>query len=213
MDVLSIQKKLKAAGYDPGVQDGDLGPKTYAALIDYVCGKKLGSLGILLSRGMAADFPKYGIVTPLRIAHFIAQAAHETGRFKYLSEMGSGRDANRDGYDDYLQKYDFRKDLGNNQVGMGPKYRGRGLFQLTGWYNYQKFGKRIGIDLAKLPEKAAEPEIAVLTACLFWSDRGLNAYADRNDVTTVTKKINGGSNGLDERKALTKRATDILGLA
>ena len=213
MDVLAIQKKLKAAGYDPGPQDGDLGPKTYAALLDYVCGKRLGSLGILLARGMAADFPKYGIVTPLRIAHFIAQSAHETGRYRYLSEMGSGRDVNHDGYDDYLQKYDFRKDLGNNAVGMGPKYRGRGLFQLTGWYNYQKFGRRIGIDLAKYPEKAAEPEIAVLTACLYWSDRNLNALADRNDVVGVTRKINGGTNGLDERKALTKRLTDLMGLA
>lgn len=210
VDVLAIQKKLKAAGYDPGSQDGDLGPKTYAAILDYVCQKKLGSLGILLARGMAADFPKYGIVTPLRIAHFIAQSAHETGRYKYLSEMGSGRDANRDGYDDYLQKYDFRKDLGNNKVGMGPKYRGRGLFQLTGWFNYQKFGKRIGIDLVNKPEKAAEPEIAVLTACVFWSDRKLNDWADKNDVTTVTKKINGGSNGLAERKAFTAKLVALL---
>ena len=210
MNVVAIQKKLAGAGYSPGEIDGDLGPKTYAALLDYVCGKKLGSLGILLARGMASDFPKYGIVTPLRIAHFIAQAAHETGRFRYLSEMGSGKDANRDGYDDYLQKYDFRKDLGNNAVGMGPKYRGRGIFQLTGWYNYQKYGKRIGIDLTKLPEKAAEPEIAVLTACLYWTDRKINDFADRNDVVGVTKKINGGTMGLDERKAFTSRLVSIL---
>jgi putative chitinase len=210
MNVLAIQKKLKATGYDPGPIDGDLGPKTYAAILDYVCGKKLGSLGILLARAMAADFPKYGIVTPLRIAHFIAQSAHETGRFRYLQEIGSGRDANHDGYDDYLQKYDFRKDLGNNAVGMGPKYRGRGIFQLTGYFNYAKYGKRIGIDLTKLPEKAAEPEIAVLTACLYWTDRNINAYADKNDVVTVTKKINGGTNGLQERRDFTAKLMALL---
>jgi len=211
MDVLAIQKRLAAAGFNPGPLDGDMGPKTYTALINYVVGKDVGSISILLGRAMAADFPKYGVVTPLRIAHFLAQSAHETSRFRYMSELGSGRDANHDGYDDYLQKYDFRKDLGNTAVGMGPKYRGRGIFQLTGFFNYLAFGKRIGIDLAKFPEKASEPEVAVSLACLFWADRKLNALADTDNVVAVTKKINGGTNGLDERVAFTKRLKGVLG--
>lgn len=210
MDVLAIQKKLVAAGFSPGTLDGDLGPKTFTAIINYSVKKDLGSLSVLLGRAFAADFPKYNIVTGLRISHFIAQAAHETGGFRYLQELGSGKDANHDGFDDYLQKYDFRKDLGNNQVGMGPKYRGRGIFQLTGYFNYVAYGKRLGIDLAKLPEKAADPEIATLTACLYWTDRKMNDFADKDDVLSITKKINGGTNGLDDRKAYLARLKTLL---
>ncbi len=210
MDVLALQKKLKAAGYNPGPLDGDIGPKTYTALLNWTAKRDLGSVGVLLGRGMAADFPKYGIVTRLRIIHFLAQAAHETSGFRYLSELGSGRDANKDGYDDYLQKYDFREDLGNNAVGMGPKYRGRGIFQLTGYFNYVLFGRRIGVDLAKFPEKAADPEISVTLACLYWSDRKINAVADKDDVAGVTKKINGGRNGLVDRTNYLNRLKALI---
>lgn len=199
MDVLSLQKSLKAAGYNPGPLDGDIGPKTYTALLNWTARRDLGERGVLLGRGMASEFKKHGITTRLRLIHFIAQAAHETSGFRYLTELGSGKDLNKDGYDDYLQRYDFRKDLGNNAVGMGPKYRGRGIFQLTGLFNYTAFGLRIGIDLAKYPEKAAEPEISVTLACLYWADRKLNALADKDDVVGITKKINGGRNGLDDR--------------
>ena len=210
MDVLSLQKKLKNTGYDPGPIDGDMGPKTYTALINWIAGKDLGAKSVLLGRGMAADFPKYGIVTKARIVHFLAQAGHETMSFKYMSELGSNKDANGDGFDDYLQKYDFRKDLGNNKKGMGPKYRGRGIFQLTGFFNYVKFGRRLGVDLANLPEKAGEPEIAVTLACMFWADRKLNALADANDVRGVTRKINGGTNGLTDRIERANRLSRML---
>lgn len=210
MNVLAIQKKIKAAGYDPGPLDGDIGPKTYTGMLNWLVRRNLGSLGVLLGRAMAADFPKYGIVTPLRIMHFLSQAAHETGGFRYLSELGSGKDLNKDGYDDYLQRYDFRADLGNNAVGMGPKYRGRGIFQLTGYFNYLAFGKRIGIDLAKFPEKAAEPEVSVTLACVFWSDRKINPLADKDDVLAVTRKINGGRNGLDDRTAYLNRLKTLF---
>jgi len=211
MDVLAIQKRLAAAGFDPGPQDGDIGPKTFTGLINYAAKKDLGSLSILLGRAMAADFPKYDIVTPLRIAHFISQATYETGYYRYLSELGSGKDANHDGYDDYLQKYDFRKDLGDAHVGDGDKYRGRGLFQITGIFNYTLYGTRIGINLLATPQRAAEPEIAVLTACLFWSDRKLNNWADQDNVSMVTKRINGGQNGLADRQTITTRMKAMLG--
>lgn len=210
MDVRSLQKKLKAAKFDPGPIDGDIGPKTYTGLINWIAGKDLGAKSVLLGRGMAADFPKYGIVTEKRIIHFLAQAGHETMSFKYMSELGSGKDANHDGYDDYLQRYDFRKDLGNNKVGFGPKYRGRGIFQLTGFFNYVKFGKRIGIDLANLPEKAAEPEIAVTLACMYWADRKLNDIADAGNTTLLTRKINGGRNGLEDRVARVAKLTALF---
>jgi putative chitinase len=210
MDVLSIQKKLKAAAFYLGPLDGDLGPKTFTALINYTVRKDVGNLAVLLGRAFAADFPKYGITTANRIAFFIAQAAHETGSFRYMQELGSGKDANKDGFDDYLQRYDKRADLGNKNVGDGPRYRGRGIFQLTGFFNYVAYGKRMGIDLIRNPEKAAEPEVATLTACLFWTDRKLNAFADANDVRGVTKRINGGFNGLAERQAFTTRLLTLL---
>lgn len=210
MNVLKLQKKLKAAGYNPGPLDGDIGPKTYAALLNWLAKRDLGERGVQLARGMSAEFRKYGITSRLRLSHFLAQAAHETTGFRHLQELGSGKDANRDGYDDYLQKYDFRKDLGNNGVGMGPKYRGRGIFQLTGLFNYTLFGGRIGINLAKYPERAAEPEVSVTLACLFWSDRKLNALADKDDVTGVTRKINGGTNGIADRRQYLARLKELI---
>jgi putative chitinase len=210
MDVLGIQKKLAAAGYSPGTIDGDIGPNTYAALLNYTAQKNLGSTSILLSRAMASDFPKYDVVTPLRIAHFIAQGAAETGGFRRFSEMGSGKDANHDGFDDYLQQYDFRKDLGDSHVGDGDKYRGRGIFMITGIFNYTVYGTRIGINLRANPQKAADPEIATLTACLFWADRKINPLADADNCAAVTKKINGGYNALADRQAYTNRLKALL---
>lgn len=205
MNVLKIQQKLVAAGYDPGTADGVMGPKTMAAILNFTVRKNLGSLSVLLGRAMISDFRKYDINTDLRIMHFIAQSAHETADFRTLVEFGSGKDVNRNGFDDYLEKYDFRADLGNNKVGMGQRYRGRGIFQLTGMFNYLRFGRRISIDLVANPDRAAEPEIAVLIACLYWNDRKLSPLADANDITTITKKINGGRNGLDDRKAKLER--------
>ena len=198
-NVTSLQNRLKRAGCNPGMIDGDLGPKTYTAILNWIAGKDLGLRSTLLGRALAAELPKYSIETPIRLAQFLAQMGHETMSFRHLEELGSGRDANRDGFDDYLQRYDFREDLGNNRVGMGPKYRGRGLTHLTGYVSYVRYGRRIGIDLARYPDRAAEPEIAVTLACMFWADKGLNALADTGDTRRVTKKINGGDNGLADR--------------
>ncbi len=208
MDVVKVQTKLNLAGANIQA-DGDLGPKTFTAILNFVVGRNLGSLGVILGRSMAVEFKKYGITSDLRIAHFIAQAAHETGGFKYLSELGSGKDVNHDGFDDYLQKYDFRKDLGNSHVGDGPKFRGRGIFQLTGYFNYLNYGNRLGLSLTSTPDMAAQPDIAVVTACLFWNDKGLSNFADKDDVLSITKKINGGTNGLAER---TQYAVKLKGL-
>ena len=200
MSVADLQTVLGVAGYDPGGADGILGPQTCAALIGYTVQSPVGPVFTALGAGMAASFPTYDITTALRVAHWVGQAAHETGRFVYLTELGN---------DAYFTKYDGRADLGNTQPGDGARFRGRGLFQITGRANYAKYGSELGIDLIDNPEQAADPGVAVQTACLFWNDHGLNALADADDGTDITKKINGGVNGLAERLAFTARITAI----
>lgn len=201
MDVSAIQSRLAAAGFSPGAVDGSLGPKTYAALFCYASGHKLGQIGDSLGRGAAKHFPAYDLNTPLRLAHFLAQAAHETMLFRYFVELGGPS---------YCAKYDGRRDLGNTQPGDGYRFRGRGIFQLTGRANYQSYGKLLGLDLIAHPEKAADPETSVLIACAYWRSRRLNALADRDDVRGITRKINGGANGLDDRIEHADRMKHLL---
>lgn len=194
-----MQTTLARKGFDVGVLDGDLGPKTYSALLGAAVGRDLGALGKLLGRGMAANFPIYGLVTPLRIGEWISNGAHETMGFKRFTEMGNGDGPDADPWDDYLERYDFRKDLGNYAGGMGEKYRGRGIFNTTGLANYQRFMERTGIDVVSQPQRLAEPELAVLSACIFWADNKLNEIADRDDPAAVCRKINGGLNGFNRK--------------
>jgi putative chitinase len=131
---------------------------------------------------------QYEVNTYLRVCHFLAQAAHESASFRTLEEYASGA------------AYEGRKDLGNTQKGDGVRYKGRGIFQLTGRANYRTIGAKIGKDLENNPTLAATPEISVLTALEYWKSRGLSKFADADDVTTITKRINGGLNGFDDRK-------------
>jgi putative chitinase len=91
--------------------------------------------------------------------------------------------------------------MGNTEDGDGAKYIGRGLIQLTGKDNYKAFGDAIGEDLVANPELVQEPRYAAISAGWFWNKRGLNALADVMDIATMTKRINGGSIGIDDRKA------------
>lgn len=135
-------------------------------------------------------FRKYGILdTELRFAHFMAQLMHESGSFRYMEELASGA------------AYEGREDLGNSQPGDGVRYKGRGPIQLTGRANYRHFGNALGFDLERHPQLAAIPSIGLLAACEFWSQKGLNAFADKDDLLTITKRINGGTNGLADRRA------------
>ncbi len=154
-----------------------------------------------LAPALTQRFPMFGVSTDLRAAHFLAQAAHETAGFKTLVEYGGTA---------YFSRYDGRKDLGNTQSGDGARYRGRGIFQITGRYNYGVMGRMIGIDLVKTPERAAEPDISVQTALHYWANRRLNPIADNDDIVTITKKINGGRNGLADRQAKLIRAKAAL---
>jgi len=146
---------------------------------------------------LQTTFAKYQIGSSLRIAHFLAQVGQESGDLRYHEEIASG------------QAYEGRADLGNTQHGDGPRFKGRGLIQLTGRANYQAYGNFIGIDLTQGGnwEKVAEdPLLAADVAGWFWDRHGLNALADRDDVIQITRRINGGETGLDARTARLQRA-------
>lgn len=140
----------------------------------------------------------FEVNTYLRVCHFIAQCAHESASFRTLEEFASG------------QAYEGRRDLGNVRSGDGRRYKGRGIIQLTGRANYRDTGKRLGHDLENNPNLASEPEISVLTALDFWKTRNLNQFADRDDIETVTRRINGGLNGFNDRKKYLERAKQVL---
>jgi len=142
---------------------------------------------------------KYNIDTPLRQAHFLAQLLHESGNLKYNQEIASG------------SSYEGRKDLGNTQVGDGMRFKGRGPIMLTGRYAYKSFGDYIGKDLISHPELVAnDPYIGMLAAGWFWESRKLNGYADKDDVLTITKLINGGTNGLRDRINKLNKAKGVI---
>jgi putative chitinase len=145
--------------------------------------------------GMAAA----SIDTPLRQAHFLAQVGHESGELRYTEELASG------------SAYEGRADLGNTQPGDGPRYKGRGLIQLTGRGNYAGFCKAVNVDLLSDPKRlATDPQLAVQAATWFWTKHNLNALADGDDTVALTKKINGGTNGLAERGVRLARAKWFL---
>ena len=147
---------------------------------------------------LAATLAGYAIDTPLRIAHFLGQTCHESAGFSTTVEFASG------------EQYEGRKSLGNTKPGDGPRYKGRGLLQLTGRANYRALGKRLGIDLEEDPFRAAEPVLSLKIACEYWTSRKINGPADTDDLAEVTRLINGGDNGLEERRRYTSRAKDAI---
>lgn len=147
---------------------------------------------------LAPVLASYRIATPLRVAHFLAQICHESAGFRTTEEFASGA------------AYEGRADLGNVVPGDGRRFKGRGLIQLTGRANYARFGARLGLDLLAEPEAAAEPVLSLRIACEYWEERGINAPADRDDLIAVTRLVNGGANGLADRRACLRRAKDAL---
>ena len=173
-------------------------------------------------------FAKYDISTPERQAAFIGQCAHESGNFKILQEnlnysaeglmkTWPSRFPTKEVADQYARQpakiagkvYNGR--LGNTSEEEASKYLGRGLIQLTGKENYDNCGKAIGVDLIGEPTLLAQPNYAALSAGWFWNKKGLNALADARDYDTMTKRINGGLIGLDDRKAKIAKALSVLG--
>ena len=145
---------------------------------------------------------RYGIVGTPRVAAFIAQVGHESGQLRFVREIW-GPTAQQAGYEG-------RADLGNTVPGDGSKYRGRGLIQITGRANYAACGEALGLDLLSKPELLEQPQYAAMSAAWFWSTRGLNTLADQGEFMKITRRINGGVNGLADRQALYDKALKVL---
>lgn len=141
---------------------------------------------------------RFGITTPRRMAHYLAQIAVESAELRYTKEIASGK------------AYEGRKDLGNTCKGDGIKYKGRGLIQLTGRANYTAYKKFCGYDVVAHPELLEKPLGAVKSSMWYWKTHDLNELADADDVVRITRRINGGKNGLEERKEYLRRAQKAL---
>jgi len=163
-----------------------------------------------LTPGVNATFEKYQINSKLRMAHFLAQIMHESGGLKWLRELW-GPTAQQKKYD---PPFSLAKTLGNLNRGDGFKYRGRGLIQLTGKHNYQKFTDDIGAEFAanfvSQPDLVETAPYAVLVAGWYWNSRNINKFADQDNLREVTRKINGGWNGIRDRRRYLKRAKLVL---
>lgn len=145
---------------------------------------------------------RHGIVGTARAAAFVAQVGHESGQLRYVREIW-GPTAQQLGYEG-------RADLGNTEKGDGYKYRGRGLIQITGRANYAACGEALGLDLVGQPSLLEYPQHAAMSAAWFWSTRGLNTLADQGEFVKITRRINGGLTGQDDRQALYEKAMKVL---
>lgn len=169
------------------------------------------------------------ISTVLQKAHFYGQLAHESTWFRHVSENLNYSDkALRAVFRKYFPSeasavesarqpekiankvYANRMGNSDENSGDGWKYRGRGLMQLTGKANYESYAKERGVDFVNHPDWVAQPKWAVDSAVWYWNKHNLNQYADLNDVKTITKKINGGYNGLEDRERCVGVFNDIL---
>jgi putative chitinase len=181
--------------------------------------------------GFNETFEHFEIDTPERMAMFIAQTAHESGNFatteenlnysakglngifkKYFPTLESAASYERKPQMIANKVYGGRMGNGPEASGEGYKYRGRGIIQLTGKDNYRNCGKALGMDLLADPDSVAKNPVAVLSAGWFWNTRKLNEWADKEDVVTVTKKINGGTIGLADRTAHFHHILEVLKL-
>lgn len=177
--------------------------KVLAAIAPRAPVKKIAAQQAIISTfgAMLPGFlARFDVSTPLRISHFLAQLAHESDGFCTLEEYASGA------------AYEGRKDLGNIKAGDGKRYKGRGPIQLTGRDNYRAFTNWVrryavtSIDFEARPELVATWPWAAWATFFFWSTKGLNSIADRDDLVLMTKRINGGRNGLDDRASYLRKS-------
>ena len=173
-------------------------------------------------------FVKYDIGTPKRQAAFIGQCAVESANFTRLQEnlnysaqrltqVWPSRFPNVSMAEPYannpekLANFVYAGPMGNRQDGDGWKFHGRGLIQLTGRENYANCGSGVGVDLIDNPDLLLTPKYAALSAGWFWNKKGLNTLADTQEYGAMTRRINGGLTGLDERIAKITKALQVLG--
>jgi predicted chitinase len=156
------------------------------------------------------NFPSYNLSTQRRIACFLANIYVETGSLTMFVEMPSQYSTKKEPFD----LYENRKTLGNYVKGDGARYKGRGIIQLTGRYNYNLYGGKVGVDLVKFPERALDPDVSTKIACTYWKDKNLNRFADAftdDSLLKLTQAINGKlALGHERRVKHTKRILDIL---
>lgn len=174
--------------------------------------------------------PEYEINTPRRVAAFIAQCAHESGGFRALKEnLNYKAESLCKVFPKYFPSLDLANQYAHQQekianriyggrMGNGPeesgdgfRYCGRGLIQLTGKSNYTAFAESLEMPVEDVPEYLATFEGAIQSACWFWETNNLNQYADHDDILTMTKRINGGTIGLEDRKKHYEHAKHVLG--
>jgi predicted chitinase len=170
--------------------------------------KKNGELLPFLQAAMT----EFAIAAPARAAAFLAQLAHESGQFRFMEEIWGPTPAQRR----YEPESSLATTLGNTEPGDGKRFKGRGPIQITGRANYRRFGDLLSVDLVSTPERAAVPDLAFRIAALFWSKKGLNELADRatdEAFREITRRINGGFNGLAERQKFYEVARTVLAVA
>lgn len=168
-------------------------------------------------------FEKYGLNTDLRIAHFMAQIEHESGINPISENLNYSAQGLQKTFPNYFKTFKLQVDYqrkpelianrvyanrmgnGNESSGEGWKYRGRGFIQITGKENYYRLHLDTDIDCVKNPDLLLEEANAMISALWFWNLKGLNKFADKNDIVAITKRINGGLNGIEHRKQLLKK--------
>lgn len=169
--------------------------------------KRRQSLLPFLTRAME----EFAIVTPARQAAFLAQLAHESGQLRFMEELWGPTEAQMR----YEPVSTLAARLGNTETGDGARFKGRGPIQLTGRANYRRFGDALDLDLVATPVQAASPEVAFRIAGLFWRQNGLNELADvatRDGFRQITRRINGGLNGFDDRVRFYEVACRVFGV-
>lgn len=183
---------------------------------------------------IAASLSAFQISTPLRQAHFLAQTGHESAGFLKVEEglnysenaltamfgkritaeqaRAYGRNAMHPANQKMIASIIYANRNGNGDVnsGDGYRYRGRGLIQITGKANYEALVKQLGADVVANPDLLLGYRFAAMSAAVWWKNHGLNELADSDDVTRITRVINGGTNGLDDRKSRLSKSKGIL---
>lgn len=161
-------------------------------------GRRQQNIIVTIAPHFEAILNFYEINNGIRVSHFMGQVTHECAGFSTSEEFSTG------------EAYEGRRDLGNIYPGDGVKYKGRGLIQLTGRYNYRTYGKFLNLPLEESPELAGEPINALKIACEYWKHKNLNKLCDDDDIIKITKIINGGLNGLDDRKYYYQKTKNII---
>lgn len=237
VEAMNLQRALIALGYDigPTKDDGIIGPRTKAGIIEFQKDYKISPTGIPYKDTVAAINAALAVKPQIlnkiekakpeeykgkisashlgdarsreilskeaqrsgikgkELAAFLAQCSHESGGFRYMSEIW--------GPSLQQQRYEGRRDLGNVQKGDGYRYRGRGYIQLTGRSNYRQAGKDLGLPLEERPELVETVDIAAKVAVWYWKKYVVPNISNWDDTRAITRIVNGGYNGYQDRLA------------